>query len=97
MDRYIQILQNIMNECFEYISYYQFNRSIDASILYREGRIDASNKINILIDTCINKGKICLDTLKSSILNFMLIGDCEYSKGFNDQLLFVKQKLNKEI
>jgi hypothetical protein len=96
MNKYIKVLRDIVNECLEYTNYYEHNRSVNVPLLYRVGRIDASTRIKELVESCIYQGEICLDTIKWSILKYVRLADSDYTKGFNDQLLVVVNKLERE-
>ena len=101
MEKSIQILEEISKECFSYTTYYKFNRSIEATEKYRDGRIDASNWINELIFYYIQKEKNFLLEFKEHIqtqkdkISFLNNGD--YKNGLYEQLNEIEIKIDKKI
>ncbi|MEA3288946.1 MAG: hypothetical protein U9Q04_02095 [Campylobacterota bacterium] len=101
MEKSIKIFENISSECYDYVTYYKFNRSIDASEKYRDGRIDASNWLNELIYYYIQKEKNFIyefDThIKQQKDKISILKDGDYKKGLYDQLNEIENKIENML
>lgn len=101
MEKSINILETISNECHEYTTYYKYNRSVDASEKYRSGRIDAADWINELIYFFIQKEKGFLvefhQHLQQQKDKISILNDGDYKKGLFDQLNEIERKINDRV
>lgn len=101
MKKSVNILEDISNECYGMVTYYKYNRSINKSEKYRDGRIDAANWINELIYYYIQKEKnflneftIYIEEQKDKI---SILKDGDYKNGLYDQLEYVKSCIDGNI
>lgn len=101
MEKSIKILENISNECYGMVTYYKFNKSINKSEKYRDGRIAGANWINELIFYYIQKEKNFLKEFNNHIQEqkdkISVLKEGDYKKGLYDQLNYVENCINGRI
>lgn len=101
MKKTLQILEEISCECNNHTAQFKFNKNIEATDKYKNGRIVSANWLNELVFYYIKKGDNFLFELKNEIqkqkkdLDKIRPGD--YKDGLYDELNLIEDMINARI
>lgn len=101
MEKSIDILTKISDQCHSTTTIYKFSKDLDVSEKYRKGRISASQWLNELIYYYVTKEKMFLKEFKDHIqvqkISIDKLKDGEYKKGLYDQLNEIEMIIDDRI